>query len=92
MFYLLFIYLSIFGGFLLRHLIRFVGWLPLATSLSESLCGCVIYLAILEIHVGVSIAIRALIKASHAVLPLRRRGMKRANFSLMGPPGSRPVN
>lgn len=78
--------------FHLRHIISFVRWLPWATPLSKALCGYVICLTILEIHVGVPIAIRTLIKASHTVLLLRRQRMKRVYFSLMEPPESDSVS
>lgn len=81
--------LAIFFLFHLGHLISFVRWLLRATPPSKTICGCVIYLTILQIHGGVSIAIRTLIKASHTALPPRRQRIKRVYFSLMGPPPSK---
>lgn len=89
---LLFFLISFFFSCRLWHLISFVRRLPWAIPISQSLCGHVIYLTISEIHVGVSIAIRIEIKASHAALPPRRQPKKRIYFSLMGPPESDPFS
>lgn len=74
-----------------RHLISFVRLLPWATPLSKTPCHCVIYWTILEIYVGVSIAIRTLIKAPHTVLLLRRQQMK-GLFSIDVTPWVRPIH